>query len=67
VAIIWRARDRPGREVVLTDVGRAHVLERRATMAGREADVKAAIEQADFIVHDADHADRQNHYRRGSG
>jgi len=32
-------------------------------MVGRQADVRAAIEGADLITHDADRADRESHYQ----
>ena len=63
MAEIWRTRDRFGREVILTDLGWAHILVGHPEMAGRESDIRAAVEDADFINWDADRADRENHYR----
>jgi hypothetical protein len=64
VTTIWRAVDQLGREVILTDVGWAHILVGHREMPGREADVRVAVERADFIRRDADRADRECHYRR---
>jgi len=66
MADLWRTRDRFGREVVLTEADWAHILGRRPRMIGQEAEVRLAVERADRVVHDADHADRENHYWRVS-
>lgn len=62
---IWRAVDQDGRAVTLTAAGWTHILGRRQDMAGHEADVRAAVEAPDLINWDADHIDRENHYRLG--
>ena len=64
MAEVWRTRDRLGREVVLTEAGWAHILQRRPRMVGMEGDVRLAVEMADTVVNDADYGDRENHYRR---
>jgi hypothetical protein len=63
---IWQTADRDGRTVTLTKAGWAHILGKRQDMAGREADVRAAVEAPDVMNRDADHADRETHYRLGS-
>ena len=66
MATIWRARDRLGREVVLTDVGWSHIIVGHREFVGREADVRAAVEGADLVNRDADRSDRDTHHRRMS-
>jgi hypothetical protein len=64
VAEIWRTRDWLGREIVLTDSGWTHILERRPGMAGSEAAVRTAVEAPDRVARDAQYADRESYYRR---
>lgn len=60
---IWRVRDRLGREVALTEGGWAHILDGHDELVDRVDDVRAAVEQADFIDHDARYAPREVHSR----
>jgi hypothetical protein len=64
VATIWRTTDRLGREVTLTTEGWAHILRKRAMLAGRLDEVRAAVEAPDFVNADAQSPRRVNHYRR---
>lgn len=64
VAVVWRTRDRLGREVVLTEAGLAHILAKHGDLVGRLDDIRATIEAPDFVNRDARHAYRENHYRR---
>jgi hypothetical protein len=61
---IWRTRDRRGRVVVLTVASWAHILDRRAAMANRLDQVRAAIERPDLVTRDVRHFHREIHYRR---
>ena len=64
MAAIWRTRDRLGRDVELTETRWAHILEEHETqMTGREADVRAAVEQPDFVTVDDGNPRRECHYR----
>ena len=67
MADIWRTRDRFGREVVLTDRGWAHILAGHPELLGREGDFRGVVETSDFVNFDADHANRENHYRWSVG
>jgi hypothetical protein len=68
MADIWRTRDRFGREVVLTEAGMEHILERRPRMAGRERDIRAVLEDPKQVNRDAQHPDRECFYGgRGDG
>ena len=64
MATIWRTRDRLGREVVLTEERRRHILRKHPAMAGRLGEVRAAIAGPDFVNRDAAYPRRENHYRR---
>ena len=64
MAVIERFRDREGREVVLTEAGRAHILAGHADMARRLGDVRAAVAVPEVATRDAVFAHRENHYRR---
>jgi hypothetical protein len=61
---IWRTQDRAGREVVLSSAGLDHILRRRAQLADRLDDVRAAIEHPDFVAQDVRYYHREIHYRR---
>ena len=64
MAVIERFRDRAGREVVLTDAGRAHILGRRPRMAGQLDQIPAAVETSEVVTRDRKYPRRENHYRR---
>jgi len=64
VAVIWRVADRVGRPVALTEDGWLHIVERHDDLAGREDDVRAAVERPDLVRRDAVYVRRENHYRR---
>jgi hypothetical protein len=64
VAEIWRTRDRAGREVILASAGLDHILQGHDEIADRLDEVRATIEQPDFVTRDARYHHRENHYRR---
>ena len=64
MADIWRTRDRAGREVTLTTAAWAHILAQHAEMAGRQADVRAAVEAPGLVVRDPQYSRRKRCYRR---
>lgn len=64
VATIWRARDRAGREVALTEMGEAHILERHPELVGAEQEIRTAIEAPDTVTRDATIPHRECLYRR---
>lgn len=64
MAVLWRTRDRFGREVVLTDAGMTHILQRRPDMEGTETSIRETVEAAERVNRDALHPDRECHYRR---
>ena len=64
MAAIWRARDRGGREVELTEARWAHIMEdHESDMTGREADVWAAVGRPDRVSADANDPRRECLYR----
>ena len=64
MATVWRTTDRLGREVVLTEAAWAHIIGEPKEMAGREADVLAAVRAPGRVTRDAGYRRRENHYRR---
>lgn len=63
MADIWRARDRAGREVALTEAGMT-LLDERPWMAGWEDGIRNAIERPDFVNGDAEYPRRECFYQR---
>jgi hypothetical protein len=64
VAEIWRTQDRAGRYVLLSSAARDHILQRHADIEDRLEDVRAAIEQPNFVTRDIRYDRREISYRR---
>ncbi len=63
-ATIWRTRDRLERDFELTETRWAHIMEKHESeMAGREADVRAAVERLDQVTTDNSDPRRECFYR----
>jgi len=59
--------DRWGRRIVLTEAQwRTHVVDGHPPLVGQEEAVRAALTAPERVMLDADHADRENFYRRGA-
>ena len=63
MAEIWSTSDHRGREVVFTLERRAHVLQRHGDMADRLDEIRATVEQPDFVTRDRGYPRREVYYR----
>lgn len=63
MATIWRTRDRLGREVILTEAGREHMLSKHPEMATRVDEARATVEQPDLVTRSAGYPHRECFYR----
>ncbi len=64
MAAIWRTRDPLGREIVLNEERRDHILTRHPALAARLDEIRTTVEQPDFITRDRRFGHRENVYRR---
>lgn len=60
----WRTRDRIGRHVVLTDAAWSHIVTKRNGAPPDPSEIRAAVEDPDFVAADAAFPRRESCYRR---
>lgn len=53
-----------GREVALTSAAWMHIMAEHGELAGRVADIRAAVESPEIVTRDRIRAHREVHYRR---
>lgn len=61
---LWRIQDYLGREVVLTEIRREHIVSEHSDLVRQMAEVRHTIEQPEQVRRDRTYAHRENSYKR---